>query len=163
MSAAPHHRTPLIALLTSHAISLTGNMMTIIALPLYVLAKTGSPAATGLAGAFATAPIVRGGFFGGVIVDRNGYRPASILADLVSCLTIAAVPLIDVSSGLPFWGLLALVFASGLLDSPARPPATRSCRRRPRRPACRWNERWGCSRPPSAQPGSSGHRSPVYW
>jgi MFS family permease len=120
VSVAPRRRTPLFALLASHAISLTGNMMTIIALPLYVLAETGSPAATGLAGAFATAPIVLGGAFGGVIVDRIGYRRSSILADLVSCVTIAAVPLIDATSGLPFWGLLALVFASGLLDSPGQ-------------------------------------------
>lgn len=120
MAPADRRRTPLVALMTSHVISLTGNMMTIIALPLYVLAKTGSPAATGLAGAFATAPMVLGGAFGGVLVDRIGYRPASILADLVSCVTIAAVPLLAASSGLPFWALLGLVFASGLLDTPGQ-------------------------------------------
>ena len=82
---------PLAGLLTAHTVSLTGNMLTLIALPLYVLAKTGSPAATGLAGAFATAPVVLGGAFGGVRVDRIGYRRASLLADLVSGVTVAAV------------------------------------------------------------------------
>ena len=107
-------------LLASHAISLTGNMLTIIALPLYVLAQTGSPTATGITGAVATAPIVLGGALGGVIVDRIGYRRASVAADLVSCVTIAAIPILDSTVGLPFWALLALVFASGLLDTPGQ-------------------------------------------
>ncbi|WP_407566720.1 MFS transporter [Polymorphospora sp. A560] len=109
---------PLLGLVIGHAVSLTGNMLTIIALPLYVLAETGSAAATGLVGAFATAPMVIGGAFGGVLVDRIGYRRASVAADLVSGVTIAAVPLLDRTVGLPFWALLALVFATGLLDTP---------------------------------------------
>lgn len=113
-------RAPLAGLLAGHAVSLTGNMLTVIALPLYVLAETGSAAATGVTGAVATVPIVLGGMFGGVVVDRIGYRRVSVAADLVSCLTIAAVPLVDVTLGLPFWGLLALVFVSGLLDTPGQ-------------------------------------------
>ncbi|BCJ59488.1 MFS transporter [Micromonospora endophytica] len=111
-------RAPLAGLLIGHAVSLTGNMLTIIALPLYVLAETGSPAATGVTGAVATAPIVLGGALGGVLVDRIGYRRASVLADLVSCLTIAAIPLLHVTVGLPFWALLVLVFLTNLLDTP---------------------------------------------
>ncbi|MFI7279387.1 MFS transporter [Micromonospora chersina] len=111
---------PLAGLLTAHTVSLTGNMLTLIALPLYVLAETGSPAATGLAGAFATAPVVLGGAFGGVLVDRIGYRRASVLADLVSGVTVAAVPLLHATVGLPFPALLGLVFVSGLLDTPGQ-------------------------------------------
>ncbi|MEV0607204.1 MFS transporter [Polymorphospora rubra] len=111
---------PLLGLVIGHAVSLTGNMLTIIALPLYVLAETGSAAATGLVAAFATAPMVIGGAFGGVVVDRIGYRRASVVADLVSGVTIAAVPLLDRTVGLPFWALLALVFATGLLDTPGQ-------------------------------------------
>ncbi|MGC5022517.1 MFS transporter [Micromonospora sp. DT47] len=124
MNAAPRRWAPLFGLLTGHTVSLTGNMLTLIALPLYVLAETGSPTATGLTGAFATAPVVLGGAFGGVLVDRIGYRRASVLADLVSCATVAAVPLLDATVGLPFWGLLALVFASGLLDTPGQTART---------------------------------------
>jgi MFS family permease len=119
-AAPPRRRGPLVGLLAGHIVSLTGNMLTLIALPLYVLAETGSPAATGITGAVATVPVVLGGVFGGVIVDRVGYRRASVLADVVSCVTIAAVPLIDVSLDLPFWGLLTLVFVSGLLDTPGQ-------------------------------------------
>ncbi|OWV02721.1 MFS transporter [Micromonospora wenchangensis] len=95
-------------------------MLTLIALPLYVLAETGSPAATGLTGAVAAVPVVLGGALGGVLVDRIGYRRASVLADVVSGLTVAAVPLLDATVGLPFWALLGLVFASGLLDTPGQ-------------------------------------------
>ncbi|MDG4794665.1 MFS transporter [Micromonospora sp. WMMD1082] len=113
-------RAPLAGLLIGHAVSLTGNMLTIIALPLYVLVETGSPVATGITGAVATAPIVLGGALGGVMVDRIGYRRASVLADLVSCVTIAAIPLLYATVGLPFWALLVLVFVSNLLDTPGQ-------------------------------------------
>ncbi|WP_245854968.1 MFS transporter [Micromonospora wenchangensis] len=116
----PRRRAPLVGLLLGHAVSLTGNMLTLIALPLYVLAETGSPAATGLTGAVAAVPVVLGGALGGVLVDRIGYRRASVLADVVSGLTVAAVPLLDATVGLPFWALLGLVFASGLLDTPGQ-------------------------------------------
>jgi len=111
---------PLAGLLAAHLVSLTGNMLTLIALPLYVLAETGSAAKTGLAGVFATLPVVIGGPLGGVLVDRFGYRRSSVTADLVSAVTIAAVPLLDRTVGLPFWALLALVFFSGLLDTPGQ-------------------------------------------
>ncbi|MEV0809613.1 MFS transporter [Micromonospora sp. NPDC050200] len=124
MTATPRRWGPLIGLLVGHTVSLTGNMLTYIALPLYVLAETGSPAATGLTGAFATAPVVLGGALGGVLVDRTGYRRASVLADLVSCATVAAIPLLDATVGLPFWLLLTLVFASGLLDTPGQTART---------------------------------------
>ncbi len=113
-------RAPLFGLLAAHTVSLTGNMVTLIALPLYVLATTGSPAATGITGAVATVPVILGGALGGVLVDRAGYRRTSVIADAVGSLTIAAVPVLDLTVGLPFWALLVLVFATGLLDTPGQ-------------------------------------------
>ena len=118
--SAGRSAAPLAGLIGGHVVSLTGNMLTVIALPLYVLSTTGSAAATGLAGFFATLPVVIGGSLGGVLVDRFGYRRSSVVADLVSAVTIAAVPLLDRTVGLPFWALLALVFTSGLLDTPGQ-------------------------------------------
>ena len=121
MTAEPARaRGPLVGLLAGHAVSMTGNMLTIIALPLFVLAETGSVVATGITGFFATLPIVLGGVFGGVLVDRVGYRRASIVADLVSGATIVLVPVLDSTVGLPFPVLLGLVFLSGLLDTPGQ-------------------------------------------
>ncbi len=113
-------RLPLIGLLAGHTVSLTGNVLTLIALPLYVLAETGSATATGVAGFVATLPVVIGGPLGGVLVDRFGYRRSSVAADLVSAVTIGAVPVLDRTFGLPLWLLLALVFVSGLLDTPGQ-------------------------------------------
>jgi len=113
-------KVPLYGLVTGHAVSMTGNVLTLVALPLYVLNRTGSATATGLTGVAATLPVVLGGTFGGPLVDRLGHRRASVLADLVSAATVAAVPVLDRTTGLPLWGLLALVLASGLLDTPGQ-------------------------------------------
>jgi len=113
-------RGPLVGLLAAHAVSMTGNVLTLVALPLYVLMTTGSAAQTGITGFFATLPVVLGGAFGGVLVDRIGYRRATVLADLMSGATIALVPLLDSTVGLSFPSLLGLVFLSGLLDTPGQ-------------------------------------------
>jgi MFS family permease len=109
---------PLAALLSAQALSLAGNAVTMIVVPLYVLHDTGSVLATGVAGVFATVPVIVGGAFGGVLVDRLGFRRAGIIADLASGVTVLAIPVLAATVGLPFWALLALVFLSGVLDTP---------------------------------------------
>ncbi|MGO7983440.1 hypothetical protein ACC691_36955, partial [Rhizobium johnstonii] len=47
-----------------------------------------------------------------------GYRASSIVADLASGLTVVAIPILAATVCLPFWALLALVFLSGVLDTP---------------------------------------------
>ncbi|GAB3252604.1 MFS transporter [Kineosporia babensis] len=110
----------LYALYFAHTVSLTGNMITLIALPLYVLERTGSASATGVAGVVATLPIVLGGVFGGTIVDKLGYRRASILTDLLGGFFVALVPLLHVTIGLPLWAVFALVFVGSLIDAPGQ-------------------------------------------
>jgi MFS family permease len=109
---------PLVALLSAHGLSLAGNAVTMVVVPLYVLQDTGSVFATGVAGVFATVPMIVGGALGGVVVDRLGFRRAAIAADLASGVTVLAIPVLAASVGLPFWALLTLVFLSGLLDTP---------------------------------------------
>ncbi|TFC23663.1 MFS transporter [Cryobacterium glucosi] len=110
----------LTALLAAHVVSQTGNVVTLFAVPFYVLATGGTGIEVGTAAFFATAPVIIGGPLGGVVVDRIGYRRASILADLISGVTVLAIPVLALTIGLPFWGLLALVFLSGLLDTPGQ-------------------------------------------
>ena len=110
----------LTALLAAHAISQTGNVVTAFAIPFYVLALGGSGVEVGVAAFFATAPIVIGGPLGGVVVDRIGHRRAAIIADVVSGVAVLAIPTLALTVGLPFWALLALVFAAGLLDTPGQ-------------------------------------------
>lgn len=108
----------LITLLGGHGLSLLGNVITVIVVPLYVLHDTGSVLATGVAGVFATVPVIVGGALGGVLVDRIGFRTAAIVADLASGATILLIPVLAATTGLPFPVLLTLVFLSGLLDTP---------------------------------------------
>lgn len=111
-------RLPLLALLVAGAVSLTGNMFAAVAIPWFVLETTGSAAQTGLAAFFNTLPLIIAAFFGGALVDRVGYRRASIAADLLSGLAVALIPLLAATVGLPFWGLLGLIFLGALLDTP---------------------------------------------
>lgn len=108
------------ALLAAHAISQTGNVITAFAIPFYVLGLGGSGIEVGIAAFFSTAPIVVGGALGGVVVDRVGHRRAAIVADLISGVTVLCIPVLALTVGLPFWALLVLVFAGGLLDTPGQ-------------------------------------------
>lgn len=111
-------RSPLVGLLAAGFVSRAGNAITAIAVPLYVLTDTGSALATGVAGVFATVPVVVGGALGGAVIDKLGYRASSIIADLASGITVLALPILAATTGLHFGVLLALVFLSGLLDTP---------------------------------------------
>ena len=117
-ATARANRLPVVALLTAHAISMVGNALTMVALPWFVLLTTGSAAKTGLSAFFFALPAFIAGVFGGPLVDRLGYRRASVIADVVSGLGVAAVPLLYHTVGLAFWQLLALVFLGALLDIP---------------------------------------------
>jgi len=112
------NRTPLYALFVADAVSLVGNVVAQLAIPWYVLVTTGSPTLTGLAVFFNFLPIVLAAFFGGVVVDRLGFRTASVVADLASSGAVAAIPLLHSTVGIEIWQLMALVFVGALLDAP---------------------------------------------
>src|SRR5918999_921992 len=111
-------RAPLYSLFVADAVSLTGNAVAQLAIPWYVLVTTGSPALTGLAVFFSFLPTVLAAFFGGVIVDRVGFRTTSVVADLASAGAVAAIPLIHSTVGIELWQLMTLVFLGALLDAP---------------------------------------------
>lgn len=111
---------PLFALLTANGISMVGNVLTMIAVPWFVLQTTGSASRTGLTAFFTTLPAIIAAFFGGTLVDRMGYKRMSIIADVMSCVTVALIPLLYHTLGarFAFWQLLALVFLGAILDAP---------------------------------------------
>jgi MFS family permease len=106
------------ALLGANALSMTGNVMAMIAVPWFVLETTGSAYKTGITGFVTFLPVVVAGAFGGTLVDAIGHRRSSIVADLASGGTIALVPILYAAGALSFPLLLALVFAGALLDAP---------------------------------------------
>lgn len=109
---------PLYCLFIANAISLVGNVFTMIAIPWFVLQTTGSATKTGITGFFTILPVVLAGFFGGTIVDRLGYKRTSIYSDLASGFTTALVPILYFTAGLEFWQLMVLVFLGAFLDTP---------------------------------------------
>ncbi len=111
-------RTPLYALYAADVISLSGNAVAQLAIPWFVLTTTGSASLTALAVFFNFLPIVLAAFFGGVIVDRLGFRTTSVAADLASAAAVAAIPLLHTTVGIELWQLFTLVFVGALLDAP---------------------------------------------
>jgi MFS family permease len=112
------HRAPVFALLGAGTISLIGNTLSLIALPWFVLQTTGSPAKAGMVGFAVFLPAFAAGIFGGTLVDRLGFKRVSVLADAISGVGVAMIPLLYHTVGLAFWQLLLLVFIGALLDVP---------------------------------------------
>jgi MFS family permease len=111
------HRA-LAALLAGHVLSRTGNVVGVFAVPFIVLERGGGPVQVGVAAAAATVPILLGGPLGGAVVDRVGALRTSAVADVASGASLALIPVLALTVGLPFWALLLLVFLGGLLDAP---------------------------------------------
>jgi len=112
-------RTPLLATIAADTISRTGNLLTEVAIPWFVLETTGSPARTGIAVFADAVPVVISLFFGGTIVDRFSYRRVSVVSDLASGVSVLLIPLLHTLGLLSFPLLLACIFAGALLDLPA--------------------------------------------
>lgn len=110
-------RTPVVALLAADGVSRVGNAVTNVAVPLLAL-RIGGPLATAATGVAATLPLALGGVIGGVVVDRLGFRRASILADALSGITVLSIPILASLDALSLWTLALLVFMSNLLDVP---------------------------------------------
>ena len=111
-------RAPVYALMAGGAVSLVGNQLTAVAVPWFVLQTTGSAARTGLVAFFTLLPTIVAMVFGGALADRLGHRRVIVLSDLCSAATVAMIPLLYHTVGLPFGVLLALAFLGALLDAP---------------------------------------------
>jgi MFS family permease len=112
-------RGPLNALFIANLVALIGKQLSLIALPWFVLTTTGSAERTALVGFVIFLPGLVVGIFGGVLIDRLGFRRVAIAANLVSGFGILMIPLFYHTVGLPFWLLLVFVFIGALLEIPA--------------------------------------------
>lgn len=81
--------------LTSYALSLLGNSIAAVALPLLLLQSTGSLASAGILALATAVPAFLAGLLLGVVVDRVDRRTASVVSDLISAAAIAALPIVD--------------------------------------------------------------------
>lgn len=112
------NRLPVYALMGANAVSLVGNQLSSLAIPWFVLVTTGSATKTGLVAFCTILPTVIAALLGGALVDRLGAKRMSVVADLLSGITVAVIPLLYATVGLAFWQLLVLVFLGALLDAP---------------------------------------------
>ena len=117
-TASDADRRPMVGLLAANTISELGNTFSTLAIPWFVLSTTGSASQTGITVAVGIVPFILVGILGGAVVDRIGYKRASIIADLLSGLSVLLIPLLHQTVGLAFWQLLVLVFLGAFFDGP---------------------------------------------
>ncbi|MBS6941281.1 MAG: MFS transporter [Slackia piriformis] len=102
----------------SNALSLLGNSIAGVVLPLVLLAKTGDALAAGTLAIVCALPQILAGLLGGALLDRFNRRDLSVLSDLVSAASIAALPLIDATVGLSFGWFVACGIVGAIGDVP---------------------------------------------
>lgn len=107
-----------LAYLASAFLSLLGNSIAAVALPLIVLQVTGSALGAGAVAAATAVPAILAGLFAGVIIDRVNRRTASIAADVISALAVAALPVVDLLWGLNLGWFVILGIVGALGDVP---------------------------------------------
>lgn len=120
MTPATLRFRPLICLIAAEFLSQIGNQIAAIAIPILVLQFTHSAIATGIAGAGNIIPIVLSAFVGGRAIDQFGAWRVSVVADILSGISVLLLPLsfIWLGSASPliiFW----LVFLGASFDPTA--------------------------------------------
>jgi MFS family permease len=108
---------PIAGLVSAEFLSLLGNQIAAVAIPILVLQYTHSPMVTAIASAANVIPVVIAAFFGGRAIDRLGAWPVSVFADLLSFISVLALPMAfiyfsQISPALIF----LLVFVGALFD-----------------------------------------------
>ena len=107
-----------IRFLVSNALSLLGNSVAGIALPLIVLATTGDALAAGTLALVCAIPQVMFGVLGGAVLDRFNRRNVSIVSDVVSAVSVALLPVVDLLWGLDFAWFAVLGVLGAVGDIP---------------------------------------------
>jgi MFS family permease len=113
MLSAGRMRTIPLAYLSSYALSVLGNSIAAVALPLILLRTTESVLGAGALAAATAIPAVLAGLVMGALIDRINRRTASVVTDLISAAAVAALPLVDHVTGLTVgWFILFGVLGS---------------------------------------------------
>lgn len=96
------HMRATVCFAVSSALSLLGNSVAGVVLPLVLLATTGDVLAAGSLAVICAIPQAVCGVLGGAVLDRVNRRTVSIASDVVSALCVAALPIVDATVGLSF-------------------------------------------------------------
>ncbi|MFF0268802.1 MFS transporter [Kribbella sp. NPDC004536] len=94
----------------ARALSVTGSMVTAIALPVLVYRLSGSTVLTAVVTALESAPYLLAGLFAGALADRWNRRRTMITADCVNAVLVGSVPLAHVLGVLTVAQVLVVAF-----------------------------------------------------
>ena len=121
-------RGPVLLILVSAFLAAAGNGISLVVLPWLVLQRTGSASAAAVVAAAATLPLLFATLVAGTAVDFLGRRRVAMLADTMSALSVAAIPVIALTAGEDALGtaVLAGLAAAGAFFDPAGMTARQS-------------------------------------
>ena len=114
-------RGPLFLVLFAALMAGAGNGITIVAFPWLVLQRNGSALDASIVAMAGTLPLLAATLIAGAAVDYLGRRRVAMISDVLSALSVAAVPLLAVAFGVGVInvGLLAGLAALGAFFDPA--------------------------------------------
>lgn len=118
MTGARRDVAPFVALEAATALSGIANGVSMVAFPWLVLEVTGSASAAAAIGAVTLLPLLLTSLVSGTLVDIVGRRRVSVVSDLLSLVSVAAIPVLHAWVGLGF-GLLAGLAVLGAVFDPA--------------------------------------------
>ena len=107
-------RRSLIALVAAEVISSLGTLMSVVALPWFVLETTGSAQRMSVVLAAEAAPLALLALVSGRIATRLGARRTMLACDALWAPATAAIPLLHYAGALSFGLLVALAFVTGI-------------------------------------------------
>ncbi|HET6562946.1 MAG TPA: MFS transporter [Marmoricola sp.] len=109
-------RRALVLLESANVLGGVSNSLVMIVIPWLILERTGSPAAAGLAGALAGLPGIVLAPVVGVVVDRVGRKVVSAVSDLLSAVSVALFPVLDLFGALDLTAILVLTVLGAAFD-----------------------------------------------
>lgn len=111
-----HSPVALVQLETATMLSGAGNGAALVVLPWIVLELTGSAGSAGLLAAATAIPLLGSSLISGTVVDTLGRRRTSVLSDLLSATSVAAIPIVGHLVGLSLGWLIVLAVIGAVFD-----------------------------------------------
>lgn len=109
-------RSPLLLLEAGTLVSGAGNGIALVVLPWLVLELTGSATAAGAVATASLLPLLLSSFFAGTVVDMVGRKRVAIVSDVMSGVSVAAIPVLGLLDQLTAGWLIALAMLGAALD-----------------------------------------------
>lgn len=114
--ASGRRRGPLVLLELASLLSGMGNGVALVALPWLILDVTGDATAAGAVAAATVLPLLFSSLFSGTVVDVVGRRRTSVLSDVLSGLSVAAIPVVAAVWGITVPWLVGLAMLGAVFD-----------------------------------------------